>query len=549
MKRWIAWFLALIMVFGMTACASKAEPTPSLSNQLSKLPTEQNPEKQSEEAPEQEEPEQPKAEENKGQQKGESKEEPEEEPAADGPIDYTAYDGLYREKEPMDEGQNRYVVVRGFMDFLLLEYFVEFEGSTFSFWVEEFWPDESGIDGSKTVQGKSQEYSIMTVGDCYMDVPRSRTITLTDEGLVLQYEGFDEEVFVRDKDYGGYHSTEEELMKILQDMQPAEVLDSLVGSWEYWDGWRSIYLVMDEDGGFHYLSKAPGKPARVLDGVWGVNPESGRLHLVAEMAGEGLMPYIVTWDWWIEDGELHLVDEEEWLLEDMGNDYALWKTDGPPILYMDQTEAMGYVWDEYDLWGAYTDQYGTEYNYIYRLPQFMDGSGELDEINQAIRDRFAPVIEGELEAMEQNEFLSTEAVQYEIYRVEDIVILHVYTFSYMAEDHAAYYLDTRTNTPTDSRELLRRMDISEQEFLDAVRAKAEAYFIEAFSGLPEEDREANYYYEYLDWTVSDEAVNMDLPIFVDRMGTLCVYARIGSLAGASEFWAPVFPFDDFEAVG
>ena len=77
------------------------------------------------------------------------------------------------------------------------------------------------------------------------------------------------------------------------------------------------------------------------------------------------------------------------------------------------------------------------------------------------------------------------------------------------------------------------------------RNKGVSCFVESFSGLPEEDREAYGYYDYLEWTISDEAVNFDLPIFVDEVGNLCVYARIGSMAGADEFWAPLYPFADW----
>ena len=87
--------------------------------------------------------------------------------------------------------------------------------------------------------------------------------------------------------------------------------------------------------------------------------------------------------------------------------------------------------------------------------------------------------------------------------------------------------------------------MDEAVFLEKVRNAAEACFIEAFSGLAEEDREEYGYYDYLKWTVSDEAVNFDLPIFVDAVGNLCVMGRIGSMAGASEFWAPLYPFAEF----
>jgi len=85
--------------------------------------------------------------------------------------------------------------------------------------------------------------------------------------------------------------------------------------------------------------------------------------------------------------------------------------------------------------------------------------------------------------------------------------------------------------------------ISEEELLEKVREQARAYYIDMFSGIPDAEREQYGYYDMLDWTVSDAAVNLDLPIYIDRMGSLCVYARVGSLAGAGEVWTPLYPFE------
>jgi len=50
----------------------------------------------------------------------------------------------------------------------------------------------------------------------------------------------------------------------------------------------------------------------------------------------------------------------------------------------------------------------------------------------------------------------------------------------------------------------------------------------------------------LEWTISDEAVNLNLPVYMDRVGNICVYARIGSIAGAAESWQPIYPFASWE---
>ena len=300
------------------------------------------------------------------------------------------------------------------------------------------------------------------------------------------------------------------------------------------------------DGGFHFISKEPGLPVRVMDGVWGVDADTDEIQLVAELAGDGNYPYHVTWQWRLDDnGYLYLLDTYGDILPQSGNDVGFWQTEDEVCLNVTQLTAMGYVWNSYDLSGEYTDQYGTDYYYSYRLPLFLEDEGDLAEINDEIKGKFVPIIEEELAAMEIGEFLTTENVDWNLYVTEDIVTLYIHTFSYMVEYHQAYYYDLRTDSRTDSRELLHRIGMDEEEFLQAVRDAAEACFVESFSGLPEEDREAYGYYDYLEWTISDEAVNFDLPIFVDEVGNLCVYARIGSMAGADEFWVPLYPFADW----
>ena len=535
MKRWIALLLTVLLVVSLAACGKSSGP--SLAEQMESRPAVEQPSETSKPAL----PEKPERQEEKEDPKQEEKPE---EPAFTG--DYTSYDGTYRLAEQKMENEDTYVVVRGFPEFLLIECFTEYEGSVYSFWVEEFWPDDGVVLGeSAELLGKSQDFSLMTRGNIYTAMPSRRTVTLTEEGITLHTEGFAEEVYLRAEDYG-YHTPEAELLDRLHEMFTIREEPAPVGVWEIWDGWRTVHVTLAEDGGFHFVSKEPGCPVRVMDGVWGVDADTGDIQVVAELAGDGNYPYHITLHWRMDDnGYLYLWDEYGDILPQTGHDMGFWPAEEEVYLNMTQLTAMGYVSDYYDLSGEYTDQYGTDYYYSYRLPLFLEEEGDLAAINDAIRDQFVPIIEEELAAMEANEFLTMENVDWNLYVTEDIVTLYIHTFSYMVEYHQTYYYDLRTNSRTDSRELIKRLGMEEQEFLDTVRDAAEACFIEAFSGLPEEDREAYGYYDYLEWTLSDEAVNFDLPIFVDSVGNLCVCARIGSLAGASEFWATLYPFADW----
>ena len=532
-----------LLAFLMIGCRQEETSLPDsvLQDAEENTPKQPNAEKPEEEP--EKEPEEPEASENR---------EPEEEPVLFG--DHTSSDGTYRLREQKLEGEDTYVVIRGFPEFLLIEYFTEYEGSVYSFWVEEFWPDDGVfLGGSVVLPGRSQTFSLMTRGNIYEALPVRRTVTMTEEGITLQTEGCDEEVYLRVEDYA-YHTAEEALVERLHSMYTIREASELVGCWELWDGGKTIHVTLEEDGGFHFVSKEPGMPVRVMDGAWGVDAETGDLQVVAEQAGDGQYPYVFTWQWRLDDsGYLYLQDEYGDILPGLGSDAGFWRAEDPVWFGLTQFMAMGYVWNSYDLSGEYTDQYGTDYDYSYRLPRFLEEEGDLGKINAEIGMKFSPIIEEELAAMEANEFISTQDVDWNLYVTEEIVTLHVYSFSWEWEEHRTYYYDLRTNSRTDSRELVRRMGIREDEFLEAVRRAAEVRFVETFSDMSESDREANGYADLLAWTISDEVINFDLPIYVDDFGDLCVYARIGSMAGAGEFWAPLYPFADWalgeESVG
>ena len=462
----------------------------------------------------------------------------------------------YRSPEPDEEGAELWLEVFQYPDFLLLEFHKTIEGSVFTFWAEEYWPDEPcyGQWTSEHLSGKSQEFFGMSTGSRFMGMPRERTITLTEEGLILQYEGSEEEVFLRDDSLHAHTDKEDQVEILWTQLEETDIDFDLVGTWDHWDGSQTIRLTMEADGCFRMLCKDPGLPVLVLRGIWGVGVDSGELLAYAEMTGGGKMPYFLSWQWEIDEYDLlNIHGESPFRPEEGEGDLQLWCAGPEDGLELMQARAMGYLYSHYDMSGTYTDQYGTDYSYWYQIPQFLEDTGDMAEINTEILDLFGPIVEEEMAAMRQEEFVSFDTVAWDAYISEGILTVHVYSHSWEWEHHRTWYYDIQTGTRTDSLDLLERQGITEEEFLSAVREHAEACYVEIFAGTPEEDRETYGYYDMLEWTISDEAVNLDLPIFVDEVGNLCVYARIGSIAGASEFWTPLYPFADWnmyeEAVG
>lgn len=441
-----------------------------------------------------------------------------------------AYAGVYRDCVPEVEGEEGYVQITAYADFLLLEHFLCMEGSVYSFWAEEFWPYEGSYQ-ENMVYGQSQTFSMQTSGDLYDTMPQNRSIALTDEGVVLNYDDSDAEYYVKDDTFS-YHSTTEELRQRLDEATAPDA--RVLGTWGYRGGWEAGCVTFRVDGGFSYVWKTPGEPVQVYDGVF--TEGNGSLQILAEMAGDGTYPHQMQWNWSIDEyGGLCLAMESDV--------YTFQPTEGLFSLDMARQAAMAYLGSWYDMSGTYTDEDDGFYLYTYRLPQFYGDDAAVMAVNRQIMDDYSPLIEEELQAMAQGAFLSFTDVNWESDVFEGILYLHIWAESFNWQEHSAYYYDLETGEFLTTEEVLDRLLIDHDYFLEAVRQGAEDVFISYFSDIPQQERAEYGYYEMLEWTVSDEAVNFDLPIFVDSQGSIAVYARIGSMAGASEFRTVLHPFD------
>jgi len=463
-----------------------------------------------------------------------------------GDSSYSMFNGTYRAKLKNEADGDTFVEVTGYNDFIILEYFYTVEGSVYGFMAEEFWPDEDGFtdDGFVSVDGLSQTFSSMSMMGAYDMLPQNRCITLTDDGLVLNYDDSDAEYFERDDSFTEGHSTADELWDTMSTyMGNVKKADDVVGSWAFWSGWEAGCVTFEEDGSMEFFWKTPHKPIEIYRGAWGLDTETNDIRVMAERIGEGSYPYEFSWSWEIDEyGDLTVTDVYDTLLQSMDGECTFWKADEPFFTEIPQTEAMGYVYNFYEVSGNYKDQYGNQYYYTYEMPQFALGDEALDVINEDIYNFYNPIIETELAAMEQSEFLTYDMVTWESNIYEDILILHIYATTYDWEEHSVFYYDIDDHEVVYADELLDRLDIDEDYFLETVRNEAEAIYIENNKNIPEKDKEAYGYYEMLDWTVSDDAVNLGLPIFVDRYGNVYVYVKIGSLAGSGMIWDVIAPF-------
>ena len=459
----------------------------------------------------------------------------EETPAPQERPNLTAFDGTYRANVP-SEGDAGYVQITAYGEFLLLEHFLCMDGSVYSFWAEEFWPNEDGFAAGEftSVSGMSQTFSVMTAGDLYDTMPQNRVISLTEEGVVLNYDDSDAEYYVKDADFS-YHSAKEDLRQILSE-STAKPEQKLLGTWSCKSSQEALCLTFREDGTMSFLQKKTGEPVQAYEGVFSAE-KGGSVTVAAEKAGDGMYPYVMNWQWHVD------ADNMLWLTFEDERQVIFLPTQSETFRSVARQEALSYVGNWYDMTGEYTDQYGTKYDYIYRLPQFYGDDAAAMAVNEEIMEKYSPLIVEELGAMEAEEFLTYAEVNFESNVHEDVLYLHIYAKTFDWEEHSAYYYDVKTGQFLTAEEVLDRLLIDPNYFLEAVREYAQVAFEETFAELPEEYRQEYGYYDMLQWTRSDEAVNLQVPIYVDRFGSIAVHARIGSMAGSGIIWEVLRPFD------
>ena len=465
---------------------------------------------------------------------------------------------MYRAKVAHEEDEETWLEITGYNDFILLEYNGMMDGSVYRYWAEEFWPADGWYTDTEenTVSGLSQTFTSMAQNENYEGLPQNRCITLTDDGVVLNYDDSDAEYYVRDNSFAGCHTDPADMRERLGEAVHLDFdyqYDSrdVLGSWGIWTGWEAYCLTFYDNGTFHFYRKMPNKPIEVYNGAYGFGTNSGNLELTAERVGFGGYPYYANWEWSIDEyGNLNVYDFDQGLLD---GEYYFWPVEEDFFTVMDAHTALGYVFEMHHDMGSYTDSYGSEYSYYYSLPNFYGSNHrDLEKINRMINAFYDPIIQSEYLAMDAGEFLTYDLVDWQSAVYNGVLFLHIYAYTYDWEEHDVFYIDVETMEELDPEDVLERLGLEEDYFLDTIRKRSEEVFVNYFSDLPEEHREEYGYYDCLKQTVSDEFVNVDLPIFVDRNGRITVYLKIASMAGSGIMWMEDCPFEPIyveEAVG
>lgn len=538
MKRLTALILALLLMLGMAGCGGKTGGG-SLQDKLDRLPTagETGPEQ-----PQATETEplatKPAATSDKREPSG-----AQEPGAPTGTIseDYSAFVGIYRSEQTQD-GESLVLEIRAFGDFLLLEYSCWMEAYAYRVWVEEFWPVSEAINsaGTEFVTGMSQCYSPANNGlGSYWEAAESRSISLTGQSLTLQGKNGTES-YTRDSALTGVHSSLEGCFAYLGGSAPGT---GPVGQWEYNDGVRAAYLYFGEDGAFRYLYKQQNKPVRMLEGAWACDGDSGNIVCSAEQIGLGSDSHFLFRFWQMEENSgLIVLDSEEGGLYPLKEGVYFWSVSGQWSVRFPMERMQSFYEEAWYVEGVCLDENWEDLPYSYYVPLFFnDGSKALASANAEISARFGSVAGQELGRIWDGGVPVYHTVGYRASSLDGLDMLLIWTESdYELPDCAVYCYDREQDRCLDTAALLERLNISQTEFLETVREAAEYYFVSEYSNVSGDSS----YSERLAWTVSDEAVNLDIPVYINGYGQIVVIARIGSLTDWDWHYAELYPFAD-----
>ena len=178
---------------------------------------------------------------------------------------------------------------------------------------------------------------------------------------------------------------------------------------------------------------------------------------------------------------------------------------------------------------------GLPYNYSFHVPQIEDDTADAAAINQEIASTYGEIAKVCLESIRNKEPPYCSSVEYESFRSGGVLTLVLkYAYFYDGfEGYATYIYGTAKGMRLSNRDILEMQDMTEAEYLSALRRAAAKDFDDAYhAGWGElEELHSSGYRELRRWTLSEQNLNLNLPLYLDD-GVLHVIAPIGSIAGA-----------------
>lgn len=188
--------------------------------------------------------------------------------------------------------------------------------------------------------------------------------------------------------------------------------------------------------------------------------------------------------------------------------------------------------------GAGTDNEGVEFHYSYHVPQIGDDTADAAAINQEIAAYYGNRAMDGLLCMENKETPACSTVSYESCRCGDVLALVVKCAYYYDnyEEYSVYNYDTANGVRLTNEDLLAMQGVTQEQALSAIRRAAAACYDDQYfpvwvgSGF---DDTSGAYQELRAWTISEDNITPELPLYLDDGGAMHTIASIGCHAGVS----------------
>lgn len=184
--------------------------------------------------------------------------------------------------------------------------------------------------------------------------------------------------------------------------------------------------------------------------------------------------------------------------------------------------------------GHYTDSLDNSWTYSYHVPQLTADTAGARAINAAIDEKFGDPVRGALKDMQQALSLGCVSVSWKSYRYEDVLSLVVKAEAdWEFTDYAVYLYDAGRGVQLTTAELLEKLGVAQETFLDGLRRSAAAAFDE--QGYINTTEGVQWVQER-SWAVGAENVNTEAMVYADETGKLMAVLPVGSMAGAAWYY-------------
>lgn len=188
----------------------------------------------------------------------------------------------------------------------------------------------------------------------------------------------------------------------------------------------------------------------------------------------------------------------------------------------------------YDESGEYTDEHGNTLRYDYAVPRVLSETAVAAALNQEIAECYGTIVEEQKSMMAAGASLTCLSISWESHWSDSLLCLVIRSVTDGGTaDYSVYRYDFFGGKRLTGEDLAARCGLSTADFLASARRTLAREFdarwrdalLDGGAGF------AARYAERRAWTLSDENINMQLPVYLDE-GSLYLAALVGMFDGA-----------------